>query len=260
MYNPTQETIVKTLGQGQRLLDYAQLEGVSKKEAYAKGYSDSIFNQVMTKAQKFLAAKLVKVDPNTAVQIDQGNIQFGDANYYGRRIVSGSGGIIELLRTEDLKTIGVRNLNNAVLPERHNLALTHVGLGFGYTFAADPDPASTNPAEAQYFYNLPNSITSTSIGAPAGFLAAEYVLRIDNTEMFRWPVRRFFEEIGDGRKYIELQQPVFIKEKTLIQVNIEMPSGIVVGDPVSPSGQAGNFNSFAQFDLVGIQTQPRASR
>src|SRR4028119_2204055 len=107
-----------------------QLEGTRRKMMPGKSASAGN-NKIVTRAQMYfeMQAQKGKLDTETTKAIQQGDMQFFDADYYVRKQINA--GQTEILNSGNVKRVGTSNLDKNVLPELVNFVLDRVRLAWG---------------------------------------------------------------------------------------------------------------------------------
>jgi hypothetical protein len=169
--------------------------------------------------------KLSLVDPGTAKRIADGQLQIVDYElYYNTTVAHGAQGIIKIIATEQVASIGITNLHNGkLLPNTYFLA-THVGLvTAGEVLTANVDVATMVYAPFSYDSALANRI----IGA---FRNGEFKLKVENDLVCQMPAGSLFDQ-GRERMSADVDSnrgvivPKFIASDRIIEATVELPQG-----------------------------------
>lgn len=196
-------------------------------------------------------AKLQQVDPATAERIRNKELQIADFEvYYNASFKSGAAGVLKIIYNEQLKSIGITNLNNGTLPQGTYFLATHVSL----VHAGEADTAGLSVVDKVY---TPFSYDAALASNLSGVLRnSEFTLKVENETVCKMPVASLFD-MGRERNNNDVDAnrgmivPKFMKAERLIEATIELPKD------QSLTLSAGTKSLLIGIRLRGIATLPK---
>ncbi len=195
-----------------------------------------------TKAQRFLLDKKNMFPKQTLADLEAGRIRFIDSDTTHCAEVSEAGGIYDLLRTTNDKTVGISDFDSNKLEAGVNVAVDRIKLSYGKDAAANNTPANKI------------SFSSKASVFPVDLLRAKLIIKQDNKTLLRLPVERFTHAADSAltqgeEDVLHLGSPLLLIEQKPVSIQLEFnpDAGIT----------AGTDDHFVQIRLIGTETSAR---
>ena len=216
-----------------------QLEGTRRRMMPGKVSAPAGNNKIVTRAQTYfeMQAQKGKLDAETTKAIQQGDMQFFDADYYVRKQINA--GQTEILNSGNVKRVGTSNLDKNVLPELVNFVLDRVRLAWG-------TDAGTNVAAVNF---------SNAGSIPAAIANGELQILLDDRPIVDIPASRFFinsatatpNAVQGVSDTVQLESRRLIKPGQPLTILFKCAEGITL-----PTG-----NHFVEVRLMGASNRKR---
>lgn len=174
-----------------------------------------IKNSLYTRSQKFLIANAHKLNVDVRNNIKDG--RWDEADFYIRRVVTAGSGLQELLKSSNVETVGICNINSNKLPKGVNASIDKIRVAFAKSATI------TDPTKA--------SFSNTDTGIDAAIRTGELVIKVGEKPVLKLPLDSFFN-IGGSYSAVQgnfdvrtLQRPFLIPEDTAISVAVQLADG-----------------------------------
>lgn len=195
-----------------------------------------------TKEQRFLLAKKAEFTKQMQADLAAGKVRFTDSDITHTAEISEAGGIYDLLRTTNDKTVGISDFDSNKLEAGVNVAVGRIKVAYG-------KDASVN-ATAAHKINYSSDVSVF----PPELLRSKLIIKQDNKTLLRLPVERFCvsdksAKVQGEEDVLHLGTPFILVEQKPVNIQLEFnpDSGIV----------AGADDHFLQVRLMGTETSAR---
>lgn len=195
-----------------------------------------------TKEQRFLLAKKAEFTKQMQADLEAKRVRFIDSDIAHIANISEAGGIYDLLRTTNDKTVGVSDFDSNKLETGVNVAVGRVKVAYG-------KDASANNTKAHKI-----NYSSDIAAFPPELLRAKLIISQDGKTMMRLPVERFLVSDKSSKTQgeedvLHLGTPFILIEQKPVNIQLEFnpESGIT----------AGTDDHFLQVRLMGTETSAR---
>lgn len=197
-----------------------------------------------TRAQRFLKAFTDKFPKQTQDDLANGKIRFVDTDLMHACNITASGGIYDLLRTNNDKQVGVSDLDSNKLEPGVNIAVDRIKLSYATILTASV--IATTISDLDYNSNF--------AGVPTELKRAKLVIKQEGKTLLRLPVERFLVAAASPKSQGEedcliLGTPIVLIEQKplLIQLEFNPSKNMVVN----------TFSHFLQVRFMGTETASR---
>jgi hypothetical protein len=195
-----------------------------------------------TKEQRFLLAKKAEFTKQMQADLAAGKVRFIDSDVQHIAEISEAGGIYDLLRTTNDKTVGVSDFDSNKLEAGVNVAVGRIKIAYGKDASAN----KTAPHKINF---------SSDIAAfPPELLRAKMIVKQDNKTLLRLPIERFCvsdktSKVQGEEDVLHLGTPFVLFEQKPVNIQLEFnpEAGII----------AGADDHFLQVRLMGTETAAR---
>lgn len=185
----------------------------------------TIEKNILERGAAFLQqeAIIARMDAQTQSDMQAGKKEFYLADFYMRKKLPASSGIIELTLPEDLLKVGVTNLNNAKLPHGTYMALTAVGMGYGFNSNGNTEVSLIRYASSEYLSTIPVKIMNSEFSLQNG---DKGILRCRTKKFFANAYADFSSEANDENAVLLPTPKLIAFDKTMkAQLNFAADAG-----------------------------------
>lgn len=201
---------------------------------------------IKDRAVLFLEAKLAEANPNLQAELSKGNVVVRDHKLYvNKAVLVGSSGIIEVVDPTLSKTYGNTSFEKGKTDEDTAIGVT--GIIARYAPAAASSDV-TNQPYSEFLYDYAGALR-----VPKEIQNCEVEILVGNLKIYEGRFANLFvngresKENGDGKNYLSLKAPKFIKGGQDVQIRLRVPQGLTI------TGTA-TQNHFLQIEFDGAAT------
>jgi len=228
-----------------------QEEAVAKqKDAAAKKTAaerqKKLRDSLMTRGMKFLELNKDLLKGPSREQIERGDLQHVDLDFYIKRKINNAGST-NVLDTTSIKRIGQAYFDKNVLPEGYNMVIGAIRVAFGKITISGGTDDPTIPV-----------YTNSGTFDPA-IVNGEILVTVRDKPIIELPLKRFLNASSSAvpatiqlgyRDTIALEALKFLPEATPIKIIVSLADGATLANSAT-------VWNYCEVDLIGIGTRPQ---